>query len=149
MGVIAAGRAAFNSLRLEKGYRAWGTDMTTEHTPHEAGLSFAIQKGKTNYVGHQALADAKPPTRRLTCLTIDDGQSVVLGHEPVFLNGKAAGYVTSAAYGHTIQKPIAYAWLPSSATDGTSVEIQYFDRRIRATVTPEPLYDPTMTKIRQ
>ncbi|MFI6026723.1 FAD-dependent oxidoreductase [Amycolatopsis magusensis] len=149
LGVIAAGRAAFNSLRLEKGYRAWGTDMTTEHTPQEAGLAFAIHKNKTNYVGHQALADAKPPTRRLTCLTIDDGQSMVLGHEPVFLNGNAAGYVTSAAYGHTIQKPIAYAWLPSSATIGTPVTIHYFDRRIQATVTPEPLYDPTMTKIRQ
>ncbi|MDI5979725.1 GcvT family protein [Amycolatopsis magusensis] len=149
LGVIAAGRAAFNSLRLEKGYRAWGTDMTTEHTPEEAGLAFAIHKTKTNYVGHQALADAEPPTRRLTCLTIDDGQSMVLGHEPVFLNGKAAGYVTSAAYGHTIQKPIAYAWLPPSATTGTPVTIHYFDRRIQATVTPEPLYDPTMTKIRQ
>ncbi|GAB2747821.1 GcvT family protein [Amycolatopsis magusensis] len=149
LGVIAAGRAAFNSLRLEKGYRAWGTDMTTEHTPEEAGLAFAIHKNKTNYVGHQALADAEPPTRRLTCLTIDDGQSMVLGHEPVFLNGKAVGYVTSAAYGHTIQKPIAYAWLPPSATTGTPVTIHYFDRRIQATVTPEPLYDPTMTKIRQ
>ncbi|MBN6039730.1 FAD-dependent oxidoreductase [Amycolatopsis sp. 195334CR] len=151
LGVIAGGRAAFNSLRLEKGYRAWGTDMTTEHTPYEAGLGFAVNKKKTGYVGHEAIAglEHETPARRLACLTVDDGRSVVLGHEPVFLDGGAAGYVTSAAFGHTIGKPIAYAWLPSSAVEGTSVEIQYFDRKVRATVTAEPLVDPDMTRIRR
>ncbi|PXY23334.1 sarcosine dehydrogenase [Prauserella coralliicola] len=151
LGVIAAGRAAFNSLRLEKGYRSWGTDMTTEHNPYEAGLGFAVNKKKTGYVGHEAIAglEHETPARRLTCLTVDDGRSVVLGHEPVFLDGEVAGYVTSAAFGHTIGKPIAYAWLPSSAVEGTPVEIQYFDRKVRATVTAEPLVDPDMTRIRR
>ncbi|AXB42757.1 GcvT family protein [Amycolatopsis albispora] len=151
LGVIAAGRAAFNSLRLEKGYRAWGSDMTTEHNPYEAGLGFAVNKKKTGYVGHEAIAglEHETPARRLACLTVDDGRSVVLGHEPVFLDGQPAGYVTSAAFGHTIGKPIAYAWLPSSAVEGTSVEIQYFGRKVRATVTAEPLVDPEMTRIRR
>jgi dimethylglycine oxidase len=152
LGVIAAGRAAFNSLRLEKGYRSWGTDMTTEHNPYEAGLGFAVRLRKGgDFVGRDAvakLADA-PVTRRLTCLTVDDGRSVVLGSEPVFLDGVPAGYVTSAAFGHTIRRPIAYAWLPAAATPGTSVEIRYFDRRVRATVAPEPLVDPEMHRIRR
>ncbi|MER7081623.1 Glycine cleavage system T protein (aminomethyltransferase) [Saccharopolyspora kobensis] len=151
LGVIAAGRAAFNSLRLEKGYRSWGADMTTEHNPYEAGLGFAVNKKKSDYVGHDAIAglSEESVTRRLACLTVDDGRSVVLGHEPVFLDGEPAGYVTSAAFGHTIGKPIAYAWLPASAVVGTSVEIQYFDRKVRATVTAEPLVDPEMTRIRR
>ena len=151
LGVVAAGRAAFNSLRLEKGYRSWGSDMTTEHNPYEAGLGFAVRRQKEDFVGHDALAgiDSESVTRRLSCLTIDDGRSVVLGSEPVFVGGEPAGYVTSAAFGHTIAKPIAYAWLPASAAVGTPVEIQYFDRKVRATVTAEPLVDPEMHRIRR
>ncbi|QUH02190.1 FAD-dependent oxidoreductase [Saccharopolyspora erythraea] len=151
LGVVAAGRAAFNSLRLEKGYRAWGTDMTTEHNPYEAEVGFAVRKQKEDFVGHDALAgiDAESVSRRLACLTIDDGRSVVLGSEPVFLDGEPAGYVTSAAFAHTIGTPIAYAWLPASATVGTRVEIQYFDRKVRATVAAEPLVDPDMHRIRR
>ena len=86
--------------------------------------------------------------RRLSCLTIDDGRSVVLGHEPVYVDGRPAGYVTSAAFGHTVGRPIAYAWLPASATVGTGVEIEYFGTRIPATVAAEPLVDPGMTRLR-
>jgi dimethylglycine oxidase len=148
--VIAAGGAAFNSLRLEKGYRSWGTDMTTEHNPYEAGLGFAVSAQKTDFVGHKALQGVSDATigRRLACVVIDDGRSVVLGREPVFLDGQPVGYVTSAAFGHTVAAPIAYAWLPASATPGAQVEIQYFDRRIAATVAAEPLVDPEMKRIR-
>jgi glycine cleavage system aminomethyltransferase T len=149
-GVIAAGRAAFNSLRMEKGYRSWGTDMTTEHNPYEAGLGFAVRLQKEEFVGRDALAGVSDDTveKRLVCLTVDDGRSVVMGSEPVFLDGAPAGYVTSASFGHTVGAPIAYAWLPSTAVVGTGVEIQYFDRRIAATVVAEPLVDPEMKKIR-
>jgi glycine cleavage system aminomethyltransferase T len=150
LGVVAAGRAAFNSLRLEKGYRAWGHDMTTEHNPYEAGLGFAVRPDKGEFVGRAAIAGkADTVSRRLSCLTVDDGSSVVLGHEPVFIDGRPAGYVTSAAFGHTIGRPIAYAWLPASAEPGTAVEIEYFGRRIPATVATEPLVDPGMTRIRR
>jgi glycine cleavage system aminomethyltransferase T/glycine/D-amino acid oxidase-like deaminating enzyme len=151
LGVIAAGRGAFNSLRLEKGYRQWGTDMTTEHDPYEAGVGFAVRPNKGEFVGRSALEGRSEDTaqRRLRCLTIDDGHSFVLGKEPVFVDGETAGYVTSAAYGYTIARPIAYAWLPATATVGTSVEIEYFGRRIAATVTAEPLVDPGMDRIRR
>jgi glycine cleavage system aminomethyltransferase T len=149
-GVIAAGRAAFSSLRLEKGYRSWGTDMTTEHDPLEAGLGFAVKMAKDNFVGKAALEGRteENSARRLRCLTVDDGRSIVLGKEPVFYKDQAVGYVTSAAYGYTVRKPIAYAYLPSAVSVGDSVEIEYFGRRIVATVTQDPLYDPTMTRLR-
>ncbi|MEU6129341.1 FAD-dependent oxidoreductase [Saccharopolyspora sp. NPDC047091] len=151
LGVVAAGRAAFNSLRLEKGYRAWGADMTTEHDPFEAGVGFAVRRNKGDFVGKDALEgrDQESVARRLSCLTIDDGRSVVLGAEPVFVDSAPAGYVTSAAFSHTLGFPIAYAWLPASAEPGTSVEIKYFDRMVRATVAAEPLVDPEMHRIRR
>ncbi|MDI2030086.1 FAD-dependent oxidoreductase [Saccharopolyspora sp. TS4A08] len=151
LGVVAAGRAAFNSLRLEKGYRAWGADMTTEHDPYEAGVGFAVRMNKGDFVGRDALAEIDPDAveRRLTCLTVDDGRSVVLGAEPVFVDEEPAGYITSAAFSHTLGTPIAYAWLPASAEPGTRVEIKYFDRMIAATVAAEPLVDPEMHRIRR
>ena len=147
-GLIAAGRGAFNSLRLEKGYRAYGTDMTAEHDPYEAGVGFAVKPDSGPFCGRAALtARTEPPARRLTCL--DTGPSVVMGGEPVYADGGCAGYVTSAAYGYTVGHGIAYAWLPATLADpGTGVEIGYFDRRLPATVRAEPLFDPDMTRLR-
>lgn len=149
-GLIAAGRAAFSSLRLEKGYRSWGSDMTTEHDPFEAGLGFAVKMAKDNFVGKAALEGRteENSTRRLRCLTVDDGRSLVLGKEPVFYKDQAVGYVTSAAYGYSVRKPIAYSYLPAEVSVGDSVEIEYFGRRIMATVAQDPLYDPTMSRLR-
>ena len=153
-GVIAAGRGAFTSLRLEKGYRSFGTDMTWDHTPAEAGLDFAVRMDKGDFVGRAALEKAadEPPARRLSCLTIRDPQAVVLGKEPVYASGRddrAIGYVTSAGYGYTAGVGIAYAWLPADlAVPGTSVRIGYFDEEIEATVSEEPLVDPSMTRLR-
>ncbi|WP_214416022.1 GcvT family protein [Sphaerisporangium fuscum] len=149
-GVLAGGRGAFNSLRLEKGYRSFGTDMTFEHDPYEAGLAFAVKEDKGDFVGRAALAERKAAVRRrLTCLTIDGPQAVVMGKEPVYDGGRCVGYVTSAAYGYTIGKGIAYAWLPAElSTPGQVVHIGYFDRRVPATVAEEPLYDPAMERLR-
>lgn len=149
-GIIAGGREAFNSMRLEKGFRSFGTDVTTEHEPEQAGLGFAVKAAKTaDFVGKDALASrAAAATTRLRCLTIDDGTSVVLGKEPVYVDGVPAGYVTSAAYGYTVRKPIAYAWLPSSVETGDSVQIEYFGRLLTASVVDDPLYDPQMDRLR-
>ncbi|MFG1604041.1 FAD-dependent oxidoreductase [Actinoplanes sp. NPDC049265] len=150
LGVIPAGRAAFNSLRLEKGYRLWGTDMTPEDDPYQSGLGFAVRLDSGDFVGRAALADRAEPERKLTCLVLEDEGCVPMGKEPVFVSGTAIGFVTSAAYGHTIGSPIAYAWLPTSAAaPGTSVQIGYFDRLLSATVAAEPLVDPRMERIRR
>lgn len=151
LGGIVAGRGAFNSLRLEKGYRSFGTDMTYEHDPYEAGLAFAVKEDKeTDFIGRAALARRKADVkRRLTCLTIDDPAAVVMGKEPVYDGARAVGYVTSAAYGHTIGKGIAYAWLPAGlAEPGRRLHIGYFDQRIEAVVAAEPLFDPSMSRLR-
>lgn len=149
-GIIAAGRGAFNSLRLEKGYRSFGADMTFEHDPYEAGVGFAVKLDKGDFIGRDALLRRKQSqTRTLACLTVEEPADVVVGKEPVFADGRAAGYVTSAAYGYTIGKGIAYAWLPADvATPGTPVEIGYFGRRVQAVVAAEPLFDPSMTRLR-
>jgi glycine cleavage system aminomethyltransferase T len=142
-GVIAAGRGAFNSLRLEKGYRAFGTDMTYEHTPDEAGLGFAVKK--PDFLGSEALP-ARTTKRRLACLRLD---AHVLGKEPVYDGDTPVGYVTSAAYGYTVGTGIAYAWLPADlAEPGRTVHIGYLGRRIPATIAEEPLFDPAMKRLR-
>ncbi|KAG6001108.1 hypothetical protein E4U21_004681 [Claviceps maximensis] len=152
-GVIAAGRSAFNSLRLEKGFRSWGSDMTTEHDPYEAGLGFAVKMDKaTAFVGQEALRrlieSNTHPSRRLRCLTVDDGKSMVLGQEPVFFEGRSVGYVTSAAFGYTVGKPVAYAYLPSTVRQGDKVELEYFGARILATVREDSLYDAEKKRLR-
>ncbi|MEV5741018.1 FAD-dependent oxidoreductase [Microbispora rosea] len=149
-GIIAGGRGAFASLRLEKGYRSFGTDMTFEHDPYEAGLGFAVKMDKGDFVGREALERRKENVRRrLACLTVDDPTQVVMGKEPVYDGGSAVGYVTSAAFGYTIGKGIAYAWLPAElATPGRTLEIGYFDRRVTAVVAEEPLFDPAMERLR-
>ncbi|MBB6346353.1 glycine cleavage system aminomethyltransferase T/glycine/D-amino acid oxidase-like deaminating enzyme [Nonomuraea muscovyensis] len=146
-GVIAGGRGAFTSLRLEKGYRSFGTDMTFEHDPYEAGLGFAVKLDKGDFIGREALLARKESvTRKLACLLTDE---VVMGKEPVYDGDRPVGYVTSAAYGHTIGRAIAYAWLPAPlATPGQTVHIGYFDRRVEAVVAEEPLFDPAMTRLR-
>ncbi|MFF4116689.1 FAD-dependent oxidoreductase [Streptomyces sp. NPDC001714] len=150
LGGIIAGRGAFNSLRLEKGYRSFGTDMTYEHDPYEAGVGFAVRLDKGDFVGKAALERRKAAVRRrLSCLTIDDPRAVVMGKEPVYDGERAVGYVTSAAYGYTIGKGIAYTWLPAElAVPGTSVQIGYFDQRVEAVVAEEPLFDPAMSRLR-
>ena len=149
-GLIAAGRSAFNSMRIEKGYRTYGSDMTTEHNPFEAGVAYAVDVNKKDdFVGKAALQrlSTQTPSRRLRPLTVDDGRSVVLGKEPVLYHGKAVGYVTTAAFGYSVRKPVAYAWLPGNVNDGESVEIEYFGKRIKATVSAESLYDPDMSRL--
>ncbi|MWA09736.1 FAD-dependent oxidoreductase [Streptomyces sp. BA2] len=150
-GVIAAGRSAFNSLRLEKGYRAWGHDMTTEHNPYEAGVGFAVRMDRGDFVGRAALEQLGSPARKLTALLLDDPAAVVLGKEPVYVDGAAgaaAGYVTSASYGYTLGRCVAYAWLPPLEA-GAGVHIEYFGEKVPATVAEEPLFDPKMTRIRR
>ncbi|MFD4649385.1 FAD-dependent oxidoreductase [Streptomyces sp. NPDC058441] len=148
-GVIAAGRSAFNSLRLEKGYRSWGHDMAEEHDPYEAGVGFAVRMDRGEFLGKAALErKGGQPARRLTPLLLDDPAAVVLGKEPVHVEGGSAGYVTSASYGYTLGRCVAYAWLPPLAA-GTGVHIEYFGEKLPATVADEPLFDPKMTRIRR
>jgi dimethylglycine oxidase len=150
-GGIAAGRGAFNAMRLEKGYRSWGFDMWSEHDPYEAGLAFTVKLDKGDFLGRDALAaKGDSPVRRLTALTLDDARRVIMGKEPVYADGNAVGFVTSADYGYSVGRGIAYAWLPSElSVAGTRLEVEYFAERLPATVADEPLFDPQMTRMRR
>jgi dimethylglycine oxidase len=147
--VIAAGRIAFNSLRLEKGYRSWGTDMTAEHQPAAAGVSFAVSTKKSDFVGKSALDTAAAPTKVLRSIVFDDPDAVVLGREPVSVDGEVVGYVTSAGYSATIGRSIAYSWLPAGVAVGTGVSVAYLTTTYSATVHSEPVVDPDMSLIRR
>jgi glycine cleavage system T protein len=148
-GLAAGGYKAIDSLRLEKGYRVWGSDITPEDTPFEAGLGFAVKIDKGDFIGRDALLAADEPTRRLACLVLDDPRSVALGSEPVRVDGEIVGRVTSGGYGYTVERSIAYAYLPAaSATPGQLVEVEIFGEPIGGSVSEEPLFDPTGERIR-
>ena len=122
----------------------WGQDINTEHDPFEAGLGFAVRMEK-DFQGRAALQErlARGPLERLVPMVLDDPAHVVMGKEPVWAKGRVIAYVTSANYGYSIERGIAYGYLPAElASEGTPVEIEYFGRRLPATVTTEPLFDP-------
>ena len=152
LGVAAAGGGAFDSLRLEKGYRLWGNDIHTEYDPYEAGLGFAVKLRKGDFIGRDALIAKRArgrPERRLRCLTLDDPAAVVVGKEPIALGDRTLGYATSANYGHSVGRGIVYGYLPAEHSDiGAKVDVIYFGERLPATVTREPLYDPKGKKMR-
>ncbi|HEV2427745.1 MAG TPA: FAD-dependent oxidoreductase [Acidimicrobiales bacterium] len=148
-GLTLGGYRAIESMRLEKGYRDWGSDVTTTDTPFEAGLGFAVKMDKGDFVGRAALAAAGEPTRRLACLVLDDPATVVLGSEPVRHGGRAVGRVTTGGYGYSVGASIAYAYLPVGLTEpGTRVSVGVFDADVGAVVVAEPLFDPAGERIR-
>ena len=152
-GLIAAGGGAFDSLRLEKGYRLWGQDIHTEYNPirrrprirraHEQRrLRRPRCTDKVTHAGQRAptlLHDPRQPRRRR------HGQRAIM----IMDADRILGYVTSANYGHTIGRGIVYGYLPIQYTKvGTSVDILYFGERLPATVAREPLYDPRGTRMK-
>lgn len=147
--ILPVGRRAFESLRLEKGMRLWGTDMTREHTPHEAGIEFAVRGAAAEKL---TAIGADQPSRKLVCLLLEDPSKVLMGHEPVYAagdDGRPIGYVTSADQGYVTGQSIAYAWVPAEhSAAGTEVEASYFGRRLRARVAEEPLFDPSASRMR-
>ena len=115
-GLIAAGFGAFDSLRLEKGYRLWGQDIGTEHDPFEAGLGFAVRMDK-DFQGREALEAirARGSAEKLVPMVFDDPRTVVMGKEPVWAGGRVVGNVTSANYGYSVGRGIVYGYLPVDA----------------------------------
>jgi glycine cleavage system aminomethyltransferase T/glycine/D-amino acid oxidase-like deaminating enzyme len=150
-GLIAAGLGAFDSLRLEKGYRLWGVDVTTEDNPYQAGLGRTVKLDKAAFIGRDACLAlaAQPPTRKLCCLTFDDPHAVALGNEPIFADGTCIGHVTSANFGYSVGRFLAYGYLPMAhATPGSRLEVEYFGERFTATVGADPQWDAKSERLR-
>ena len=150
-GMVPAGYRAIDSLRLEKGYRAWGSDITPEEHPFEAGLGFAVRMDVPGFIGNEALerVSANGAGRRLSCVTLADPLAMTLGNEPVFHVGAVVSRVTSGGLGYAVGASIAYAYLPLDlAVAGTTLEIEVFGERVAAVVADEPLWDPKGERIR-
>ncbi len=151
-GLLAGGYRAIDSLRLEKGYRVWAADITPEETPYEAGLGFCVKRDG-GFLGASALGVGSPegpaePSRRLRCLVLADPRAVALGNEPVRVDGDVLGRVTSGGYGYTVERSIAYAYLPAEVQIGSAVEVDIFGDWVAGEVAREPLFDPKGERVR-
>jgi glycine cleavage system aminomethyltransferase T/glycine/D-amino acid oxidase-like deaminating enzyme len=149
-GLLAGGYKAVDSLRLEKGYRVWGSDIGPEVDPYQAGLGFCVKLDKGEFIGRKALRGKReaPAGTRLACLVLDEPHSVALGSEPVRIGGRITGRVTSGGYGYSVGQSIAYAFVPTSVASGEPVEVEIFGAWVPGQVSEEPLYDPKGARIR-
>ena len=150
--MVAGGYRAIDSLRVEKGYRVWGQDLTPEDNPFEAGLGFAVALDKdVDFVGRAALRAAHDagPSRRLRTLVLADALAVPLGSEPVRVDGELVGRVTSGNQGFRTGTALAFAYLDRGKAElGRPVEVQVFGEWIPAQVAPTAVYDPKGDRIR-
>ena len=157
LGLVNAGYRAIESLRLEKGYRAWGADIGPDHTPPMAGLGWAVKmKSGQNFKGREALARAatQPLPRLLTGFSVDDPQVTLLGRETIYRDGERVGWLTSGGFGYSINKPIGYGYVrreqgvDSEFVLGGSYELDVAGERIPAKPSLAAFVDPAGQKVR-
>src|SRR5437763_11260914 len=156
-GARNAGYYAVESLRLEKGYRAWGRELTPDYNPYEAGLSFAVKLDKGDFIGRDALLAAKdkPPARRLlNFVATAPDTPIAHGGELILRNGEPAGEITSAAYGHTVGGIVALGY---AATGGVRVDDTWLAARFEIDIAGERVavraslrapYDPAGARLK-
>jgi len=156
LGLTNAGHYAINSLRLEKGYRAWGADISPDDTPLEAGLSFAIAwDKKIPFMGREALLRQKTAgiKRQLAIFVLQDPEPVLWGGEPIYRDGQAVGYTSSGSYGHSVGAGIGMGYVTN--VEGVNAdfiktgryEINVNGRRYPASAHTRPPYDPDRKRI--
>jgi sarcosine dehydrogenase len=149
LGLADAGYRAIDSLRLEKRYLYWGSDITPDYTPYEAGLGFAVSLKKTSdFIGRAALEKAKAagPRRRLVTLLVD-ADVQLYGGEAIRRDGKVLGVTSSAGWGHTIGKAIALGYVPADEAGHDDYEVEAFTRRHAARRIAGAAVDPGRAKI--
>jgi glycine cleavage system aminomethyltransferase T len=150
-GIAPGGYRALESLRLEKGYRYFGSDLTAADTPFESGLGFCVALDKGDFNGRPALTEpsAATPARRLRTLTVgDEDYLTIYGGEAVRREGAVIGRVRSCGYGHTVHRNIALASVPTGLEEGAGLTVDMFERHVPAVVQRDVLYDPEGTRIR-
>ncbi len=146
------GYRAVDALRMEKGYRYYGTDLTMSDTPVEAGMLPFTRVDKGEFIGRDALLERRraDPTVRLRTVVIgdDDAWCPVYGGEAIRLGGEVVGRLRSTAYGHTLRRTIGYGYLPHNLVPGDRVEVDVFASRVPATVMADALHDPRGLRMR-
>jgi len=157
LGLVNAGYRAIETLRLEKGYRAWGADIGPDHTPVEAGLAWALKlKSNKPFLGREAVARqvAEGVTKRLAGFTVDDPGAVLLGRETIYRDGVRAGWLSSGGFGHTVGKAIGYGYVRNAegVTEGWlragHYELEIATERVPANLHLAPLHDPGNTCVK-
>jgi glycine cleavage system aminomethyltransferase T len=148
-GLRAGGYRVLESLRIEKGYRSFGSDLTAADTPFEGGVGFCVARGKDGFIGARALAGATP-RHRLRTLLVGDGPAYLrlYGGEAVRAAGEVAGRVRSCAYGFTVAGNVALATVPPEVAVGTQVEVEVLGEPVAAVVADDVLYDPSNERVR-
>ncbi len=156
-GIRNAGYRAIESLRLEKGYRAWGSDIGPDHSPLEAGLGWAVKLSRgTPFLGREAIEAQKaaPLKKRLAAFTVDDPSVVLLGRETIYRDGERVGWLTSGGWGYTVGANIGYGYVRNlGGVDDAMLatgtwELDVAMERKPARLHMGPLYDPAMTRIK-
>ena len=156
-GLVNAGYRAIESCRLEKGYRAWGSDIGPDHTPDEAGLGWALKlRSNTPFKGREAVeAQRRDGLKKiLGCFTVDDPQVILVGRETIFRNGERVGWLTSGGFGHWLGKPVGYGYVRNRAgvdreyLASGNYELEVATQRVPCRVEMAPLYDPKMARIK-
>ena len=151
-----AGYRAIESLRLEKGYRAWGSDIGPDHTPIEAGLGWAVKlRGDVEFRGRAAVAAQRADgVRKMLAGFTCDPAVVLLGRETIYRDGERVGWLTSGGYGYTIGRSIGYGYVRNAAgvtadyvTSG-AYQLEVGGERVPAEVSLQPFYDPTNAKVK-
>ncbi|MGQ0668624.1 MAG: FAD-dependent oxidoreductase [Actinomycetota bacterium] len=149
-GIEPGGYRVMDSLRMEKGYRYFGTDLTPLDTPDEAGLGFCVALDKGDFIGRDALAAARDRglERRIRTLVVGDEDCITIyGGEAVHAGGRVVGRLRSCAYGFTVRRNVAYAYLPIEIGPAARVEVDVFGQLVPAEVTGDVLYDPERKRV--
>ncbi|GAA6174245.1 GcvT family protein [Sulfitobacter pacificus] len=155
-GLRNAGYRAIETLRLEKGYRAWSSDIGPDHTPDEAGLGWAVKmKSNIAFKGREAVqAQRESGVKKIMATFTCDGDVILSGRETIYRNGERCGWLSSAGYGHTLGASIGMGYVRSNqAIDKEYVlsgdyELEVATHRVKAKATLAPLYDPKMAKVK-
>lgn len=156
LGAKDAGYYAIESLRLEKGYRAWGRELTPDYNPYEAGLSFAVDLNKGDFLGRAALLAAKdkPLSRRLLSFVGEIADTPLAhGGELVLRNGKPAGEITSASYGHTLGEIVALGYVKTGGATNADLlsaryELDIAGDRVPVKASLKAPYDPSNARVK-
>ena len=150
-GIEPAGYRVLESLRMEKGYRYFGADLTPNDNPYEAGLGFCVRlEDKGNFAGRAALEVAQRDGlgRRIRTLVVGGEEYLTLyGGEAVHGGGRVVGRIRSCAYGYTVRRNVAYAYLPIELGPGAQLEVEVFGRLVQAEVAEDVLYDPGHSRV--
>ncbi|MGD9996071.1 MAG: FAD-dependent oxidoreductase [Ilumatobacteraceae bacterium] len=148
-GIVDVGYRTIDTMRMEKGYLYWSTDITPDTTPWEAGLAWRVDLQKGDFCGRDALIAQREAgvTRRLCTFTLEQMAYPVSG-EAIIADDRVVGFTTSANFGHTVGKPIAYGYLPIELTDRTDFTIEVYGEPVPATRHDRPLYDPDNLRLK-